>query len=63
MQGKYILSVSPPLTGEAFNYLDGPLMRVTGADVPMPYATSLEKLALPRKENVVATACQLLNIS
>jgi len=51
------------MESEAFDYLDGPLMRVTGADVPMPYASSLETLALPRKENVVTTACQLLNIA
>ena len=50
-------------TGEAFDYLDGPLLRVTGADVPMPYASSLEKLALPEAVNVVNTACRLLNIA
>jgi pyruvate dehydrogenase E1 component beta subunit len=32
---------------EAFDYLDAPVTRVTGKDVPMPYAANLEKLALP----------------
>jgi pyruvate dehydrogenase E1 component beta subunit len=32
--------------------LDAPLERVTGADVPMPYAINLEKLALPAQKNI-----------
>jgi len=38
----------------AFDYLDAPPTRVTGKDVPMPYAANLEKLALPSVEEVVA---------
>lgn len=38
---------------EAFDYLDAPLVRLTGADVPMPYAAELEKAALPHSHNVV----------
>ncbi len=41
-------------TAEAFDYLDAPPTRVTGEDVPMPYAANLEKLALPSVEKVVA---------
>jgi pyruvate dehydrogenase E1 component beta subunit len=37
----------------AFDYLDAPVIRVTGEDVPMPYAANLEKLALPSTEKVV----------
>jgi pyruvate dehydrogenase E1 component beta subunit len=40
----------------AFDYLDAPVTRVTGKDVPMPYAANLEKLALPQIEHVVAAA-------
>ncbi len=40
----------------AFDYLDAPVVRVTGADVPMPYATNLEALSLPRAENVIEAA-------
>ena len=39
---------------EAFDYLDAPLERVTGADVPMPYAENLETLALPQKSNIIS---------
>jgi pyruvate dehydrogenase E1 component beta subunit len=38
---------------EAFDYLDAPVVRVTGADVPMPYAAGLEQLALPTTRNIV----------
>jgi pyruvate dehydrogenase E1 component beta subunit len=40
----------------AFDHLDAPPVRVTGLDVPMPYAANLEKLALPRLEQVVEAA-------
>jgi len=45
---------------EAFDWLDAPLKRVTGADVPMPYAANLEALALPRPEVVVEAAKSVL---
>ena len=38
---------------QAFDYLDAPPAKVSGADVPMPYAANLEKLALPTAEQVV----------
>jgi pyruvate dehydrogenase E1 component beta subunit len=41
---------------EAFDHLDAPPTKVTGADVPMPYAANLEKLALPSVEQVIAAA-------
>ena len=41
---------------EAFDDLDAPPMKITGADVPMPYAANLERLALPSVEQVVAAA-------
>ena len=39
---------------QAFDYLDAPVLRVTGKDVPMPYAANLEKLALPSVDEVIA---------
>jgi len=45
---------------EAFDYLDAPVARVTGKDVPMPYAANLEKLALPSVAEVVAAAKAVL---
>jgi pyruvate dehydrogenase E1 component subunit beta len=38
---------------QAFDWLDAPVMRVTGKDVPMPYAANLEKLALPSVAEVI----------
>jgi pyruvate dehydrogenase E1 component beta subunit len=38
---------------EAFDDLDAPVLRVTGADVPMPYNKHLERLTKPRPENVI----------
>ena len=42
---------------QAFDWLDAPIARVTGKDVPMPYAANLEALALPQIDDIVATAC------
>jgi pyruvate dehydrogenase E1 component beta subunit len=41
---------------QAFDYLDAPPAKISGADVPMPYAANLERLALPNAEQVVAAA-------
>ena len=43
---------------QAFDYLDAPVARVTGKDVPMPYAENLEKLALPQIHDIVDAARQ-----
>ncbi len=43
-------------TAQAFDHLDAPPLKVTGADVPMPYAANLETLALPSVKQVVAAA-------
>jgi pyruvate dehydrogenase E1 component beta subunit len=40
----------------AFDYLDAPVQRVTGKDVPMPYAANLERMALPQADDVIAAA-------
>lgn len=45
------------MDSEAFDYLDAPVMRVTGADVPTPYSAPLEALAFPDAE-VIAKACR-----
>jgi pyruvate dehydrogenase E1 component subunit beta len=45
--------IGAAVAAEAFDYLDAPPIAVTGADVPMPYAANLEKLALPSVEDVV----------
>jgi pyruvate dehydrogenase E1 component beta subunit len=45
---------------QAFDYLDAPVARVSGKDVPMPYAANLEKLALPSVAEVVQAAKAVL---
>jgi len=40
----------------AFDYLDAPIKRVHGLDIPLPYAANLEKMALPQADNIVEAA-------
>jgi pyruvate dehydrogenase E1 component beta subunit len=46
--------LSAQVTEKAFDWLDAPPLRVTGADVPMPYAANLEALALPQVDTIIA---------
>ena len=48
--------ISARVMERAFDYLDAPVMRVSGKDVPMPYAANLEKLALPSVNEIVEAA-------
>ncbi len=48
--------ISARLMEQAFDDLDAPVLRITGKDVPMPYAANLEKLALPNVQEVVDAA-------
>ncbi|HWE77608.1 MAG TPA: pyruvate dehydrogenase complex E1 component subunit beta [Pseudolabrys sp.] len=48
--------IAARLMEHAFDYLDAPVLRVTGKEVPMPYAANLEKLALPSAAEVVEAA-------
>ena len=45
--------ISAEINERAFDYLDAPVRRVSGADVPMPYAKNLEKLAIPGVEQII----------
>ena len=46
--------ISAEINERAFDYLDAPVKRVSGADVPMPYAKNLEQLAIPGFEQIIA---------
>jgi pyruvate dehydrogenase E1 component beta subunit len=48
--------IAASVTEQAFDWLDAPVTRIAGKDVPMPYAANLEKLALPSVAEVVAAA-------
>ncbi len=52
--------ISSQVVEQAFDYLDAPPVKITGRDVPMPYAANLEKLALPGVDDVVAAARAVL---
>ncbi|KAL6011718.1 hypothetical protein ACLOJK_002182 [Asimina triloba] len=41
---------------ESFEYLDAPVERIAGADVPMPYAANLERMAVPQVDDIVRAA-------
>ena len=47
----------------AFDWLDSPIKRITGLDVPLPYAENLEKLALPQGNDIVEGVLSTLNRS
>ena len=51
--------ISALITEKAFDWLDAPVVRVTGKDVPMPYAANLEKLALPQVDDIVSACSQV----
>ena len=51
--------ISALITEKAFDWLDAPVLRVTGKDVPMPYAANLEKLALPQVDDIVSASTQV----
>lgn len=46
-------NLSTLITEQAFDYLDAPVQRVTGADVHMPYSRRMEQAAIPHEENVI----------
>jgi pyruvate dehydrogenase E1 component beta subunit len=50
------------MESEAFDYLDAPIARVTGADIPTPYAKQLEDQAFPEAHNVVNSVKHTLNL-
>lgn len=51
------------LTAEyAFDYLQAPPIRVTGAEVPTPYAANLEDMAFPQESTIVQAAAKLLRV-
>ncbi|KAL3234581.1 Pyruvate dehydrogenase E1 component subunit beta, mitochondrial [Nakaseomyces bracarensis] len=54
--------IAQVMESEAFDFLDAPIQRVTGADVPTPYAKELEDFAFPDPETIVRAAKEVLSI-
>jgi pyruvate/2-oxoglutarate/acetoin dehydrogenase E1 component len=60
LTGGFSSEVSCQIQEQAFDYLDAPVRRVNGADVPAPYNRELEEAAYPDVEQIVAAATALL---
>lgn len=58
----YIFNGYSCIQGPGFYHLDAPPVRVTGADIPMPYAKTLEDHSLPQGKDVVRVVKKLLNV-
>ena len=54
--------IAARLTEKAFDFLDAPVLRVSGGDVPMPYSKTLEAAVIPNADRVVAAAKKVLYI-
>ncbi len=52
--------IAAQIAEQAFEFLDGPVRRVAGADTPVPFSSVLEKAALPQTEDIVKAARELL---
>lgn len=55
--------ISTIMETEAFDYLDAPVERICGADIPMPYTPSLESQSIPQVHNVLNACKRVLNIN
>jgi len=55
--------ISAEISERVFDYLDAPVKRVSGADVPMPYAKNLEKLAIPGVDDIIAAVREVAYLS
>jgi len=58
--GGFGAEIAAKIMESAFDYLDAPVVRVCGADVPMPKAPNLEKLAIPSKESIIKAVKELM---
>jgi pyruvate dehydrogenase E1 component beta subunit len=59
--GSFAAEISAQIMENAFDDLDAPVARVCSAEVPMPYAKHLETAALPKVEEIVSTAQQMMS--
>ncbi|KAL0464079.1 UNVERIFIED_CONTAM: Pyruvate dehydrogenase E1 component subunit beta-2, mitochondrial [Sesamum latifolium] len=54
--GSNVMVSNTTVVEESFDYLDAPIERIAGADVPMPYAANLERMAVPQVDDIVRAA-------
>lgn len=55
--------IAAVLQEQAFDYMDAPVIRIAGAEVPMPYSKPLEQMALPQMDGIVAAVKQMVGRS
>lgn len=55
--------IAESVYAQAFDYLDAPIVRITGEEVPMPYARPLEDAAIPDRARIVAAVRKLLQLA
>ena len=53
--------ISAMLCDEMFDYLDAPIKRLASIDAPLPYAENLEKLALPKSDDIFSAAVKIIS--
>ena len=59
VKGGFGAEVAAMVADKAFDYLDAPITRSGGSDVPLPYAANLESQALPQADDIAAAAREL----
>jgi 2-oxoisovalerate dehydrogenase E1 component beta subunit len=58
--GGFAGEITARINEQAFEWLDGPILRVAAEDTPIPYAASLEDFVLPQTDDIVSAARRLL---
>lgn len=60
--GGFAAEIAAQVQETCFDFLDGPVARIAGEDVPQPYAANLERLAIPNSQRILATLSEVLGI-
>jgi pyruvate dehydrogenase E1 component beta subunit len=58
--GGVAAEIAATIVEEGFDYLDGPVRRLSGLDVPMPYSPSLEREAIPQEEDIIKAVREII---
>ncbi len=60
--GGFAAEIAAQVQEACFDFLDGPVARIAGEDVPQPYAINLERLAIPNAQKIVATLSKVIGL-
>lgn len=61
-RGSFATELASLITENCFDFLEAPVTRISGKDIPMPYNKELEQSALPNKEDIIEAALKLLMV-